>query len=302
MALLAQPKTVTRSISKPEILSSTSLGAMKLLSLRYSRRISCHLHLVTQTGEMQNDGIIRSKKPILKKLVIILCYRKMRTKMKCILNASPPLITVFSDTPAIADGSTMAQFFCGQDTLVCDAYGIKSTKQFINTLADNIRNRGAMHPLISDGGSYEISKKVTDLLRSLFIADYLSEPYHQHQNKAENQWGTAKRWVNKIMNSSGCPPSAWLLCLQYICVLLNHMSSPALDSLPPLQALTGQTPDIHSLLQFSFWEPVYYRVNPNEPYSNFPSTSNERKNTGLVSLTMLVSNLPYLQICCQECQ
>ena len=206
MALLAQPKTVTRSISKPEILSSTSLGAMKLLSLRYSRRISCHLHLVTQTGEMQNDGIIRSKKPILKKLVIILCYRKMRTKMKCILNASPPLITVFSDTPAIADGSTMAQFFCGQDTLVCDAYGIKSTKQFINTLADNIRNRGAMHPLISDGGSYEISKKVTDLLRSLFIADYLSEPYHQHQSKAENQWGTAKRWVNKIMNSSGCPP------------------------------------------------------------------------------------------------
>ena len=100
--------------------------------------------------------------------------------------------TVFSDTPALADGSTMAQLFCGRDTLVCDAYGIKSTKQFINTLADNISNRGAMHTLISDGVSYEISKKVTDLiLRSLFIADYQSEPYHQHQNKAENHWGTA---------------------------------------------------------------------------------------------------------------
>ena len=94
--------------------------------------------------------------------------------------------TVFSDTPAIADGSTMAQFFCGQDTLVCHAYGIKSTKQFINTLAHNIRNRGAMHTLISDGGSYEISKKVTDLLRSLFIADYQSESYDQYQNRAEN--------------------------------------------------------------------------------------------------------------------
>ena len=85
----------------------------------------------------------------------------------------------------------MAQFFCGRDALVCVVYGIKSTKQFINTLADNIRNRGAMHTLISDGGSYEISKKVTDLLRSLFIADFQSEPYHQHQNNAENQWGTA---------------------------------------------------------------------------------------------------------------
>ena len=42
--------------------------------------------------------------------------------------------TFFSDTSAVDDTSTMAQFFCGCDTLVCDAYGIKSTKQFINTL------------------------------------------------------------------------------------------------------------------------------------------------------------------------
>ena len=86
--------------------------------------------------------------------------------------------TIFSDTPAVDDGSTMAQFFCGHDTLVCDAYGIKSTKQFINTLSDNIRKSGAMDTLISDGGKYEISKQVTDLLRSLFIQDYQSEPYH----------------------------------------------------------------------------------------------------------------------------
>ena len=33
--------------------------------------------------------------------------------------------TIYSDTPAVDDGSTMAQFFCGRDTLVCDAYGIK---------------------------------------------------------------------------------------------------------------------------------------------------------------------------------
>ena len=40
--------------------------------------------------------------------------------------------------------------------------------------------------LISDGGKYEISKRVNDLLRSLFIQDYQAEPDHQHQNKAEN--------------------------------------------------------------------------------------------------------------------
>ena len=48
--------------------------------------------------------------------------------------------TIFSDTPAVDDGSTMAQFFCGHDTLVCDVYGIKSTKQFINTLSITSEN------------------------------------------------------------------------------------------------------------------------------------------------------------------
>ena len=110
--------------------------------------------------------------------------------------------TIFSDTPAVDDGSTMAQFFCGRDTLVYDAYGIKSTKQFINTLSDNIRKQGAMDTLISDGGKYEISKRVTDLLRSLFIQDYHSELYHQHQNKAENRFGLAKHYTNTVMNAS----------------------------------------------------------------------------------------------------
>ena len=136
--------------------------------------------------------------------------------------------TIFSDTPAVDDGSTMAQFFCGRNTLVCDAYSIKSTKQFINTLSDNIRKWGAMDTLISDGGKYEISKQVTNLLCSLFIQDYQSEPYHQHQNKAENRFGLAKHYTNTVMNTSGCPACCWLLCLQYICVVLNHLASPAL--------------------------------------------------------------------------
>ena len=185
--------------------------------------------------------------------------------------------TIFSDTPAVDDGSTMAQFFCGRDALVCDAYGIKSTKQFINTLSDNIRKRGAMDTLISDGGKYEISKCVTDLLRSLFIQDYQSERYHQHQNKAENRFGLVKRYTNTVMNTSGCTACCWLLCLQYICVVLNHLASPTLQGICPVQALEGTTPDISFLLHFSFYEPVYYRIDSSEPDLNFPSSSNEKK-------------------------
>ena len=178
--------------------------------------------------------------------------------------------TIFSDTPAINDGTTMDQFFVGRDTLVCDAYGIKNQKQFITTSYDNIRYRGAMTTLITDGGRYEISKKVADLLRSLFIKQYESEPYHQHQNKAEQRYGVVKRYINTLMNLTGAPAHCWLLCMLYVCNLLNATASPALGGLTPLQALTGQVRDISHFLHFSFWEPVYYKVDESEPDHSFP--------------------------------
>ena len=185
--------------------------------------------------------------------------------------------TIFSDTRAINDGSTMAQFFVGRDTLVCDAYGIKTQRQFINTLYDNIRFRGAMTTLITDGGRYEISKKVADLLRNLFIKQHESEPYHQHQNKAEQRYGVVKRYLNTLMNLTGAPAHCWLLCILYVCHLLNATASPALGGLTPLQALTGQVPDISHFLHFSFWEPIYYKVDESKPDHRFPSQSNEKR-------------------------
>ena len=73
--------------------------------------------------------------------------------------------TIFSNTPAIDSGVTMAQSFIGKDSLVCDVYPKQSSKQFVNTLEDNIRIRGAMSKLISDYAQVEISNKVKDTLR-----------------------------------------------------------------------------------------------------------------------------------------
>ena len=109
------------------------------------------------------------------------------------------------------------------------------------------------------------------------IQDYQSEPYHQHQNKAENRFGLAKRYTNTVMNTSGCPACCWLLCLQYICGVLNHLASPTLQCICPVQALEGTTPDVSFMLHFSFYEPVYYRIDSSEPDLNFPSSSNEKK-------------------------
>ena len=65
--------------------------------------------------------------------------------------------TIFSDTPAVDSGVKHAPVFVGRDTLVADAYPMKSGKQFVNTLKDNMRRRGAMDKLLSDSAKTEIS-------------------------------------------------------------------------------------------------------------------------------------------------
>ena len=55
------------------------------------------------------------------------------------------------------------------------------------------------------------------------------------------------------------------------------MVSPAFDGITPLQTLTGQVPNIRHFLHFSFWEPVYYKVDENESDHRFPSQSNDNR-------------------------
>ena len=64
--------------------------------------------------------------------------------------------TVFSDTPVVDSGVKQAQVFVGRDTLVADACPMKSGKQLVNTLEDNIRRWGAMDKLLSDSAKTEI--------------------------------------------------------------------------------------------------------------------------------------------------
>ena len=104
--------------------------------------------------------------------------------------------TIFSDTPAIDSVVTMAQIFVGKRTLVTDVYPLKSQKQFVNTLEDNIRFRGAMAELTSDYAKVEISNKVNDILRMYHSSSWNSDPYHQNQNPAEGRYCTLKSWTN----------------------------------------------------------------------------------------------------------
>ena len=53
-----------------------------------------------------------------------------------------------------------------------------------------------------------------------------------------------------------CPNTyCWLLTLQYVCYILNHISTGSLGGQVPLQVLYGVTPDISIMLLYTFYQP-----------------------------------------------
>lgn len=78
--------------------------------------------------------------------------------------------TIYYNTLAIDNGSTMSQLYFGLDTHISDIYSIKTEIQFVNTLEDNICKWGAMRCLLSNRTQVEISKRVHDILHALIMA------------------------------------------------------------------------------------------------------------------------------------
>ena len=181
--------------------------------------------------------------------------------------------TIFADTPSVWGGYEMAQFFTGKTTIYGDIYAMNRENQFVQTLFDVIRHRGAMDTLISDSARVEISQKVKDVLRHFCIKDWQSEPHHQHQNFAERRIQILKRNTNRVLNISGAPPSFWLFCMKYVLFIMNRMALKSINWRTPYEMLHGSTPDISMIMRFKFWDLVYFNTDPAQ--YTFPSTSNE---------------------------
>ena len=154
--------------------------------------------------------------------------------------------TFYADTPAIDDGATCAQFYCGTRSKYVEVFGMKTDSHFLQSLWDTIRRSGAMDVLVSDRAQVKVSKKVHDVLRFLCIKDTQSEPYQQHQNSAERRYKSAKFNSQQTMNMSGAPAECWLLCMHYTCFIMNRMALKSLHWRTPFECLHGHTIQMHS--------------------------------------------------------
>lgn len=176
------------------------------------------------------------------------------------------------DTPAWG-GSKLAQLFVGRSTYHVYVSGMSRESEFPGTLEDVIRKYGAPNTLISDMAKSEISRRVKDLLRKFCIDEWNSEPHFQWQNFAERIIQELKKYVNWVLNTSGAPPEAWFLALEYVVYIWNRTARKRLDWRTPYEVLLGSTPDVSVMLHFEFWEPVL--IQNYRQSAGFPSESNE---------------------------
>jgi hypothetical protein len=123
---------------------------------------------------------------------------------------------------------------------------------------NHICKYSVMDMLISDRAQAQVSQRVVDILNILVIKDYQSEPHNKNQNFAERVWQQVKLMVKWILNTSDAPADLWLCALEYACFIINHTAVERLGWRTPMDWLLGYTPDITVLLQFYFFEPVYY--------------------------------------------
>ena len=100
---------------------------------------------------------------------------------------------------------------------------------------------------------------------------------YQNQNPAEHRYQTVKRHTNRTMTRIRAPRAAWLLCLVYMCLCLNNCVDPKLgdgiESLIMMACFTHN--DISVLLNFYFWQPVYYLLDSTD--QSFGVKSKEKK-------------------------
>ncbi|MGH7954638.1 MAG: hypothetical protein ACREOZ_01625, partial [Gloeomargaritales cyanobacterium] len=175
--------------------------------------------------------------------------------------------TLFSSTKAIS-GEKCAQLFVGKESTFTQLYGMRQESQMPSTLQDFIRQWGAPDELFSDNSLAQTQNTVHDILRMYNIKDSTTEPNHPNQNPAERRIKEVKSTTNVLMDRTNTPEGLWLLCMQYVVYLLNHLAVPKLKLLTPIEIAFGNTPDISNLLQFTWFEKVYVY----DKQASFPNT------------------------------
>jgi hypothetical protein len=188
--------------------------------------------------------------------------RRSRTKnvmlkynrLKCRMYSN----TFFSNIVSI-QGHKCGQLFT-TDFGYCRFVPMKTKSDAGYALQDVLHDSGIPNHIHTDGAKELVQGKWKDICRDANIEMTQTEPHSPWQNRTEIEIRELKRHAKRFMARTKTPSPLWDYCCQYTTEFRNHLARPLphLHGRTPHEVLTGNTPDISELLEFSWYEPIWY--------------------------------------------
>lgn len=159
-------------------------------------------------------------------------------------------------------GDRYCQVFGSKDFFV-DAFPIEGKGDAYEGLDEFVRKYGAPDWLIYDGSAEQGGRKskFQRLVRKYHINPKVTEPNRSNQNPAEGVIRELrKKWYRTIFRTN-CPRRLWSYGIPHVAKIMSMTASYSgnLDGRTPLEAITGETPDISEYLDFGFYDRVWFK-------------------------------------------
>ena len=162
-------------------------------------------------------------------------------------------------------GNKYFQLFCNQGAFT-KSYAMKSRKDAHLALDKFLHEVGIPSELHSDGAEELVHGQWDSICQRHKIFRTMNEPHSPWQNLAERTGGIIKSRARDMMRRTNTPLVLWDYCIEYNSDIrcMTATSIFDLNNRTPFEAVLGFTSDISELVEFGWFQWVWYH-NPVDP-------------------------------------
>ena len=137
-----------------------------------------------------------------------------------------------------------------------------STKSNAHHSAKNMFNKnGVPSKIVMDGSKEQVMGKLMEDFQYATVQVQQLEYNTPWANRSEGAVRENKIATRRAMKKSDCPAKLWYYCAELQAKIRCHMAHniPTLNGQVPRTVVTGNTADISALVEFGWYQWVYYR-------------------------------------------
>jgi uncharacterized lipoprotein YehR (DUF1307 family) len=175
-------------------------------------------------------------------------------------------------------------FFCKEKSILGNSCGqlfitnfsfskfapMKAKSEAILALQELIQDIGIPEHVHTDGAKEMTAGDWKKICNEFGIKMSQTEKASPWQNRTEIEIREIKKHARRMMERANTPVKLWDFCVNYVSHLRNHISQPLsqLQGRTPYEIVTGNTPDISELLEFEWYQPIWYYEPSKFPHQN----------------------------------